>query len=147
MRTWHRAVLAENDSICCDEGQEHSVLVLRLRSQAKQPGVDADDCCQGNWAASADTEDWCTKNPSDKVMLVWEWDQKAIEDAPLQQQDAQQCDIAESACAALVVQHAMPQHAVLSDVTELSPPVSQLDSLMQISAPMTLLGKYKSRGL
>ena len=53
----HWAVLAENDSVCCDEGQEDSVLVLRLRSQAKQPGVDANDCCQGHWAASADTVD------------------------------------------------------------------------------------------
>ena len=57
MGAWHRAVLAENDSVCCDEGEEDSVLVLRLRSQAKEPGVDADDCCQGHWAAAADTVD------------------------------------------------------------------------------------------
>ncbi len=68
-------------------------------------------------------------------------------DAALQQQDAQQCDIAASACAALVVPHAMPRPAVLSDVTEPSPLVSQLDSLMQVSAPMTLLCKDKSRVL
>ncbi len=55
MGAQHRAVLAENDSVCCDEGEEDSVLVLGLRSQAKEPGVDADDCCQGHWAASADT--------------------------------------------------------------------------------------------
>ncbi len=53
----HRAVLAENDSVCCDECEEDSILVLGLRSQAKQPGVHAHDCRQGHWAASADTVD------------------------------------------------------------------------------------------
>ena len=49
-----------------------------------------------------------------------------------------------SSCAALVVPHTMLQPAVLSDVTEVSPLLSQLDSLMQVSAPMTLLCNTKA---
>ena len=121
---WHRAVLAENNSVCCDEGQEHSILVLRLRSQAKQPGVNADDCCQGHWAAPADVARlmWGShmsmyKNASGKAM-VWQWDQKAIARLQL---------CSSKMLSSLTLLHppvhlwlwSMPQPAVLSDVTEL----------------------------
>ena len=41
----------------------------------------------------------------------------------------------------------MPQPADLSDAIEPSPLVSQLDRVMQVSAPMSLLCKDKSRVL
>ena len=78
-------------------------------------------------------------------MLVWQWDQQAI--ARMQLCSSKMLSNVTSSCAALLVPHAMPQSAVLSDVTELAPLVSQLDSLMQVSAVMTLLCKDKSRAL
>ncbi len=76
-------------------------------------------------------------------MLVWQWDQQAI--ARMQLCSSKMLSNVTSSCAALLVPHAMPP--VLSDVTELAPLVSQLDSLMQVSAVMTLLCKDKSRAL
>lgn len=40
------AVLAQDDSIGCDKGQEYGVLELRIGGQAQQPGVSANDGCQ-----------------------------------------------------------------------------------------------------
>ncbi len=84
-------------------------------------------------------------NASHKAMLVWQWDQKAI--ARMQLCSSKMLSNVTFSCAALVDLHAMPEPAVLSDVTQPSPPVSQLHSLMQVSAPMTLLCKDKTRVL
>lgn len=40
------AVLAQDDSVGCDKGQEYSILELRIGGQAQQPGVGANDGCQ-----------------------------------------------------------------------------------------------------
>ena len=53
MSAWPWAVLAQDDGVCCDEGEEDSVLELCHRKQAQQPGVDAYDSCQGNRTAAA----------------------------------------------------------------------------------------------